>query len=128
LRFSFFSLLSGLLDFVAFSVGFSALNHILLSETLARIFSGTCNFFFNKALVFKSSQKILPEAIKYALLCMINLVFSYTFISCLVFLGMNIYASKLIALLGLFIANFVIQNRMIFRAQADKADAAKYTA
>ncbi|MBS0286114.1 MAG: bifunctional glycosyltransferase family 2/GtrA family protein [Proteobacteria bacterium] len=113
-RFLIFSIVSGLLDFLAFSLAFFVFGQVLFSETLARIFSGTCNFLLNKELVFKSKERILPEALKYATLCLVNLVFSYGLISSLVFLGANVYASKLIALTGLFIANFAIQKVLVF--------------
>ncbi len=113
-RFLIFSIVSGLLDFLAFSFAFMVTGQILISETLARIFSGTCNFMLNKELVFKSKQRLLPEALKYATLCIVNLIFSYGLISSLVFLGANVFASKLIALTGLFIANFAIQKLMVF--------------
>lgn len=121
LRFLFFAMISGLLDFLAFSLGFFLCGNILLSEIVARIFSGTCNFFFNKGLVFKSSDKIRLEALKYALLCVVNLVFSYAFIQSLVYFGTNVYASKIIASAGLFIANFAIQKLIIFN-QGDNQD------
>lgn len=114
LRFLIFSIVSGLIDFCAFSFTFMLCDHILLSETLARTFSGTCNFLLNKELVFKSTQRILPEALKYTLLCLVNLIFSYGFITSLVFLGANVYISKMIALVGLFIANFAIQKLFVF--------------
>lgn len=113
-RFLAFSIVSGLLDFFAFSFAFFICQNILLSETLARLFSGTCNFLFNKELVFKSKKNMAPEAFKYALLCVANLVFSYGFISSLVYVGFSVYASKMIALLGLFVANFAIQRLMVF--------------
>lgn len=113
-RFLIFSIISGLLDFFAFSLGFILCGHILCSESLARVFSGTCNFLLNKELVFKSKERFLPEALKYTLLCLVNLVFSYGLISSLVFLGANVYASKMIALIGLFFANFAIQKLLVF--------------
>lgn len=114
-RYLAFSLLSGILDFCAFSLGFMLSSHILLSETLARTFSGSCNFLLNKEWVFKSKQKALPEAIKYASLCLVNLAFSYALISSLVFLNINVYLSKILALIGLFIANFAIQRLLVFK-------------
>lgn len=114
-RFLIFAIVSGLLDFLAFSFAFMLCGHILLSETLARIFSGTCNFLLNKELVFKSKERILPEAVKYASLCLANLGFSYGLISSLVYLGANVFMSKLIALTGLFLANFAIQKLLVFK-------------
>jgi putative flippase GtrA len=121
-RYLFFSIISGLIDFFAFSFAFMLCQQILLSETLARLFSGTCNFFLNKELVFKSKQNFLPEAIKYALLCGVNLVFSYALISSLVYFGANVFFSKILSLAGLFIANFAIQKLLVFgRSEEVKA-------
>ena len=114
IRFLIFAIVSGLLDFFAFSIAFMLCSNIFLSEGLARAFSGTCNFLLNKELVFQSKQNMLPEAIKYILLCCANLVFSYTLISSLSFIGLNVYASKMIALVGLFFANFAIQKLFVF--------------
>jgi len=121
IRFLFFSIVSGLFDFFAFSLTFLFLQNVLVSETLARIFSGTFNFLLNKELVFKSKQKIYPEALKYSLLCVANLFISYALISSFHYFGMNIFASKLIALIGLFIANFAIQNLLIFKESTPQA-------
>lgn len=119
-RFLIFSIVSGLLDFFAFSAAFMLCGHILFSESLARIFSGSCNFLLNKELVFRSKEKILPEALKYTLLCLVNLVFSYGLISSLIFLGANVYASKMIALIGLFFANFAIQKLLVFGREEEE--------
>ena len=113
-RYLTFSIVSGLLDFFSFSFAFLITQNILLSESLARLFSGSCNFLFNKEIVFKSKDNVLPEASKYALLCAVNLVFFYALINGLTFAGVNVYASKMIALIGLFLANFAIQRLMIF--------------
>ncbi|MGE4348792.1 MAG: glycosyltransferase [Candidatus Berkiella sp.] len=119
LRFLVFAAISGLIDFLAFSLAFFLCGNILVSESLARVFSGTCNFLFNKELVFKSKANLRFEALKYALLCVVNLVFSYAFIQSLVYFGANVYASKLIALFGLFIANFAIQKLLVFNQTED---------
>lgn len=119
LRFLIFSIISGLIDFLAFALAFFFCQNILLSESLARLFSGTCNFLFNKEWVFKSKANLSYEALKYSLLCAINLVFSYALIQSLIYFGVNIYLSKLIALFGLFIANFSIQKLLVFNQKGN---------
>lgn len=119
LRFLTFSLVSGLLDFAAFSIAFFISQNVFASEGLARLFSGTCNFLFNKELVFKSKNNAVPEAFKYALLCGVNLIFSYGIIQSMVYLGASVYLSKILALTTLFLANFAIQRIMVF----NRADA-----
>lgn len=113
-RFLFFAIISGILDFLAFTLTYFFLQHIFFAETLARIFSGTCNFIFNKELVFRSKNAAIIEALKYTLLCVMNLVFSYGLITSLVFFGLGVHISKIIALIGLFFANFAIQKLFIF--------------
>lgn len=114
LRFLVFAMICGLLDFGAFVFSYWICGNILVSEGLARLFSGTCNFLFNKELVFKSKDSLRFEALKYTLLCLVNLIFSYALIQSLIFIGVNVFASKLIALFGLFIANFAIQKLIVF--------------
>ena len=116
-RFLMVAILSGLLDFIIFSGTFMAFNQLLLSETVARIFSSSFNFTCNKGFVFKSRQKILPEALKYTLLCLINLVFSYSLIFSFIFFGINVYISKIFVLFGLFIANFAVQRLLVFNRE-----------
>lgn len=120
-RFMFFSIISGLLDFLAFSLMFFLSGHIFFSESLARVISGTFNFALNKELVFKSRNRLIPEAFKYATLCLVNLVFSYALITSLTFVGISAYASKMIALVLLFFANFAIQKIMVFNRDEESA-------
>lgn len=120
-RFLTFSILSGLLDFVAFSFVYMLSGQILLSESAARLFSGSCNFMLNKSLVFQSKRKIMPEILKYALLCAANLICSFALISTLVYMGCSVWVSKLLTLTGLFIANFAIQNGLIFATVKEPA-------
>lgn len=113
-RFLFFAIISGILDFLAFTLAFWFIPQVFFAESLARLFSGTCNFLFNKELVFRSKSPGRLEALKYTLLCSLNLVLSYGMISTLVFVGLSVHISKLIALISLFFANFVIQQLLIF--------------
>lgn len=117
-RFLIFSLICGGLDFLFYSISLYLFHYIFISEFIARVLSGTINFAWNKRLVFKSNQDIMPEALRYALLCLVNLVFSYGLISSLIYIGLGPHISKLIALIGLFIANFAIQRVMIFGREA----------
>lgn len=113
-RFLLFSIVCGLLDFIFFIIGYAIFQQIFISEFMARLLSGSINFIWNKQLVFKSKDRMLPEALRYTLLCLINLVFSYGLITSLVYVGVNVQLSKLISLIGLFIANFCIQKLLVF--------------
>ncbi|MFO1259270.1 MAG: bifunctional glycosyltransferase family 2/GtrA family protein [Gammaproteobacteria bacterium] len=113
-RFLFVALMSGVFDFLIFSIAYFFVPHILISETLARVFSGTFNFICNKSMVFKSQDKWPGEALKYTLLCMLNLPFSYGIIFAMQRMGCPIHLSKIIAMIGLFFANFAIQKVLVF--------------
>ncbi len=113
-RFLLFAIVSGLLDYLAFTLMYFFIGHIFFAEAFARIFSGTCNFLFNKELVFRSKNAVTVEALKYTLLCTVNLGLSYAMISSMVYLGASVHLSKLAALFVLFFANFAIQQLFIF--------------
>lgn len=116
-RFLFVALMSGVFDFLVFSLFYFFIPHILISETFARIFSGTFNFICNKSVVFKSKDKWFGEALKYGLLCMLNLPFSYGIIFAMQRMGCPIHLSKILAMIGLFFANFAIQKVLVFSSR-----------
>lgn len=116
-RFLFVALISGVFDFLIFSLVYFFMPHILVSETLARMFSGTFNFVINKSLVFKSKDKWSGEALKYTLLCILNLPFSYGIILAMQMLGCPVHIAKITAMLGLFFANFAIQKVLVFSSR-----------
>ena len=73
-RYLAIALFSGLVDYGIFIASYFLSQNILFSEITARIISGTVNFGLNKKMVFQSKDKALPEAIRYLLLCSINLL------------------------------------------------------
>lgn len=119
-RFLGFSIISGLFDYIAFISVFWLTGQLFLSESAARLLSGCFNFSVNKSLVFKSHEPTLPQIAKYTLLCGANLICSYLIITGFVFIGINVALSKFITLIGLFIANFTIQNKLIFSRKASQ--------
>lgn len=114
-RYLAIALFSGLVDYSIFTLCYFFSQNLLLAELTARIISGTVNFGLNKKMVFQSKDKIYPEALRYFLLCLVNLGVSYGLLTTLADLGTNVYFSKISVMTFLFIANFAIQKVLVFK-------------
>src|SRR5258708_16606400 len=95
-------------------MGFRGGHRILAAMAAARGVAGTFNFTCNRITVFKSKGPIVSEALKYALLVVALMTVSYSLVRSLVYLGVNVYLSKVLAEGGLFIASFALQNLLVF--------------
>jgi glycosyltransferase involved in cell wall biosynthesis len=114
LRFLGLSIATAVVDYTVFAIAFMAGHSILGAMAAARVVAGTFNFTCNRITVFKSKGPILPEAIKYATLVVALMAVSYSLVRSLVYLGLNVYVSKVLAEGGLFIASFALQNMLVF--------------
>lgn len=114
-RFCALSLLTALLDFIVFTIAFFISPSILSSMIIARVVAGSFNFMCGKWYIFQSKQRLLPEAIKFALLVVGLGIIAYSFIEGLVGLGMNVFLSKLLVETGLFLLSFSVQRIFIFK-------------
>jgi len=114
LRFLGLSIATAGVDYTVFAIAFMAGHSILGAMAAARIVAGTFNFTCNRITVFKSKGPIVPEAIRYATLVVALMAVSYSLVRSLVYLGLNVYVSKVVAEGGLFIASFALQNMLVF--------------
>ncbi|WP_218813669.1 bifunctional glycosyltransferase family 2/GtrA family protein [Rickettsiella endosymbiont of Dermanyssus gallinae] len=114
IRFAAISLLSAAIDFIVFSFFYWIKKNIFLAVLLGRILSATFNFKLNHHLAFKSQNKLLPAAIKYASLASFLGLIAYSLITFIHSFGINVYSSKIIAEIALFILSFTIQRLFIF--------------
>ena len=114
LRFLGLSLATAAVDYTVFAIAFMAGHRILGAMAAARLVAGTFNFTCNRITVFKSKGPIVFEASKYAVLVVVLMMVSYSLVRSLVYLGANVYISKVIAEGGLFIASFALQNLLVF--------------
>jgi len=114
IRFAAISLLSAMIDFIVFSFIYWIKKNIFLAVLLGRILSATFNFKLNHHLAFKSQNKLLPAAIKYAGLASFLGLIAYSLITFIHSFGINVYSSKIIAEIALFILSFTIQRLFIF--------------
>lgn len=114
IRFAAISLLSAVIDFSVFSFIYWIKKNIFLAVLIGRILSASFNFKLNHHLAFKSRNKLFPAAIKYtSLACFLGLI-AYSLIKFIHGFGINVYSSKIIAEIALFILSFTVQRFFIF--------------
>ena len=118
IRFAAISLLSAAIDFTLFSFMYWAKKNIFLAVLVGRVLSATFNFKLNHHMTFKSKNKLLPAAIKYAGLDSFLGLIAYSLIKFIHSFGINVYSSKIIAEIALFILSFTIQRFFIFNKPA----------
>ncbi|OIZ97952.1 hypothetical protein BEV13_07180 [Rickettsiella grylli] len=114
IRFAAISLISAAIDFALFSLTYWLKKNIFLAVLLGRILSATFNFKLNQHLTFKSKNPGLPAALKYTALASFLGFIAYSLIQFIHGLGINVYSSKIIAEIALFILSFTLQRFFIF--------------
>lgn len=118
LRFALLSLATAALDLSVFAAAYAASSNILLSTVSARIVAVVFNYHFARTAVFKSKGRLTREFLKYVALVVWLMLLSYTILTGLViFLGLNVFLSKIIAETTLFLASFTIQRMLVFSRQ-----------
>ena len=114
IRFAAISLISAAIDFALFFLIYWLKKNIFLAVLLGRILSATFNFKLNQHLAFKSKNCWLPAALKYTTLASFLGLIAYSLIKLIHDFGINVYSSKIIAEIALFILSFTIQRFFIF--------------
>ena len=90
---------------------------LLLSVVGARVISSTFNFLVNRKLVFNSREKASKSAWRYFLLAAFILLCNYLLMHLFsLTLGMPLVAAKLIVEGLLFLASYIIQKKVVFKA------------
>lgn len=116
IRYSLLSILSACIDFGLFFISFYFSKQILFSTVFARVISGVFNFTYSKKLIFKSNGHYIKEAVGYLALALTSMMASYVLVSfCYHYLKLNIFFSKFFSDSLIFIGNFIIQHRVIFK-------------
>lgn len=115
IKFGGSSFLCFLLDYFLCLSIFTFTKNTIVANIGARIISATTNYKLNKYFVFKSQNK---GFIKYVLLAsgilLLNTALLYFFVN---IMGINIYISKIVVEIVLFIMSFLIQNKFIFQGR-----------
>lgn len=115
LRFTGLSIVTAAIDYTVFTLAYLAGRSILPAFIAARIVAGAFNFTANRVVVFRSHGGVPGQAGKYALLVAALMTISYVLVTAMVqVLGINVFAAKIIAEGGLFLASFALQNLVVF--------------
>jgi glycosyltransferase involved in cell wall biosynthesis len=89
--------------------------YYLISHVIARICSGTFNFFSNKHLVFKSRGKKLGEGLRYISAVLFSLSMTGALLYCFVdLLHIPRALAKPVAEFTMFLINFMVLNKFVF--------------
>lgn len=116
IRFAATSMVTALIDLIAFGVTHWITGNILSSSVMGRLFAGSFNFYVVRNAVFRSRGRLNVELFRYILLVSFFLFLSNSAISALVRrLEMNVYIAKLIVESSLFLLSFVAQRVYIFK-------------
>jgi putative flippase GtrA len=115
IRFLASSMLTGLIDIIAFSIAFQFGATILASAVTGRIVAGTFNFIVNERFVFRAEGSTLRALVKYVLLVAAMTAVSYQLILGFVEnLELNVYFAKVSVEAFLFLVSFTVQRLLVF--------------
>ena len=114
-RFSVISLLTAGIDLITFVISYSLLSSVFLAIFISRVVAGIFNFTMAKKYVFKSGEDTIPELLKYIITLIVLMLISVNLINFLVSaININVYVSKIISEIILFLLSFVIQRTVVF--------------
>lgn len=110
------SLSSFIIDILLFSIFNSLFNLVFVANVMARLISGLYNYFMNKYWCFKSYDK--KSFIKYLCLFITQMLISSSFVKLTSLISCKyIVIFKIIIDLGIFVVNFLIQKRYVFKGE-----------
>ncbi len=125
-KFSGASLLSFLTDYSLFcmfhmmTLSAGIRNGLVLSNAAARVISASLNYYLNRKLVFRSKEPVSRSTLKYVLLVLGNLMVNTLILRNLVMQGVPSAVSKVVTELILFIVNYQVQQKLIFKPSCRK--------
>ncbi len=119
LKYSLSGIICFVIDYSIYSLLIYYTNNIVLANVSARIISSFVNFNINRKIVFDSNSNYYQSLIKYYLLVIFNLIINTTLIKLLSNI-ISVYISKLIVEIFIYIFNWFIQNKYIFKNKRNK--------
>jgi glycosyltransferase involved in cell wall biosynthesis len=115
IRFLASSMLTSLIDIVAFSIAFQLGATILAAAIVGRLVAGTFNFLVNEKYVFRARGPLGGALFKYVLLVAAMTAVSYQLILGFVdSFGLNVYIAKVSVETFLFVVSFTVQRLLVF--------------
>lgn len=115
LKYSASSLISFLVDYGLFCMLSFFTGMTVFSNVTARVCSSIVNFSLNRKFVFSSDQKITSSALKYFTLAAAVLIMNTLILKALSMTGLSTYAAKIITEIILFVLNYLVQRKIVFR-------------
>lgn len=115
LRFIAASLISAIVDFGVFFIGYHLTGSVFYSFLIGRIISATGNYFLNKFFAFHSARPMHQTLWRYCLLALIIYFGVYGSIVFFQRAGVNIYLAKILSESLWFILSFAVQRFWLFR-------------
>ena len=85
------------------------------SVIVARLVSATVNFSINRRVVFNGNEKLGKALLKYAALAAVVLALNLALMHLLTAIGLSFALAKIIVEVTLFLFNFVVQGKFVFR-------------
>lgn len=116
-KFLFSSLFATAIDYlIFFLMKILVPGQLILSVVSARVVSSTANYLINRHMVFKQKNAKKNAMLKYYILAGIIMFLNYGIIKVLSeVLGINVYLSKVITDISLYIVSFTVQREVVFK-------------
>lgn len=108
---SFFSFL---IDYISFLIIFGLCKNLVIANIVARIISGSFNFYLNSKVVFKQNIIKCKQIMQYVLLAAIIIILNTQILSFINENLQNIFIAKIITETILFLLNYTIQKLIVF--------------
>ena len=115
-KFSLSSIISFIIDYSFFSIFSLFINSISICNVLARVISSVFNFTMNRKYVFNSNNSLYKSALSYFILAIIVIILNTLFLNLFVYkLMFNKFIAKIVVEIIMFIFNYFVQRRVIFK-------------
>lgn len=115
LKYTLSSILAVLIDFGVFTLVTECGISVIASTYLSRGLAAFVNYFTNRRIVFKSSDRVLPQFIKYIFLVILSGTLSALMINLIArYITVSVVFIKIPVEILLYLFNYYIQNTFIF--------------
>ena len=115
LRFIGASLASFVIDWVGVVVLMALSGNLLTSVVVARIISGTANFFLNRRVFRAQAGTVGRTAVRYLGLALVLLAASYLMLRVLTGLGLGVGTAKVVGDGTVYVISYLAQQHLVFR-------------
>ena len=116
IKFSLSAIGSFIIDYICYTIFLGIFKNITIANILARVISASANYTMNRNIVFKSKTNIAKSLAQYITLACTILIVNTLLLNLFVnVVGINAQIAKVIVEVILFMINWIIQKRFIFK-------------